>query len=228
MPNLTPEEIEIKEWKYTGYQHYTRFIASDNDYLVFRRFSVLSTRVSLALQDEIVVLEHELAELDNRLSEKHAPDIHNGSFRADKADKVSPIASARAKLLHGKIFHKLKEYNEFMFHYSHLTNRPPVPTKDATSLSNWHENHLNAIQDEEAAYITHTEDLFSLVSNPKSPLRNLFEKSLHFRIFRPWQVKRKDPENAILSFATEAKPFETLGATAAYSAVLMVFLQIGK
>jgi hypothetical protein len=105
MPDLTPEEIEIKEWKYTGYQHYTRFIASDNDFLVFRRFSVLNTRVSLALQDEIVVLEHELADLDNRFSEKSARDIHNGSFRAD-------TGSARAKLLQGRIFHKLKEYSK--------------------------------------------------------------------------------------------------------------------
>lgn len=33
---------------------------------------------------------------------------------------------------------------------------------------------------------------------------------------------------AILSVVTNAKQFETLGATAAYSAVLMVFLQLGR
>jgi len=32
----------------------------------------------------------------------------------------------------------------------------------------------------------------------------------------------------MLSYATTAKPGETLGATAAYSAVLMVFLQLGN
>lgn len=163
-----------------------------------------------------------------------------------------------------------------MFYQSQLANRPPVPAKDATSLSNWQQNHLNAIQSEEAAYIKHTRDLFSVVPKSKSPLRNLFEKSLHFRIFRPWRVKREeDIENSnrdtkhelyisdervdgfisiiiafvglamlitplwileftsssiaslawitgfiilflcIVSYATVAKPFETLGATAA-------------
>ncbi len=29
---LTQDEIEAKEWKYTGYQHYSKFLASDNDF----------------------------------------------------------------------------------------------------------------------------------------------------------------------------------------------------
>ena len=102
---LTQEEIETKEWKYTGYQHFSRFISSDNDFLFFRRFSVLNARVFLALQDEIATLEHELATLDQASSEKTAPDVHNGSFRAD-------AGSARAKLLHGKIYSKLKKYSK--------------------------------------------------------------------------------------------------------------------
>jgi hypothetical protein len=85
--------------------------------------------------------------------------------------------------------------DEFMFYFSQLKARPPVPGKDSKSIGNWLENHMNAIQAEEAAYINHTSDLFSVVPKPKSPLRNLFEKSLHFRIFRPWRVKRDDIEN---------------------------------
>ncbi|KAH8654131.1 hypothetical protein BGZ60DRAFT_419383 [Tricladium varicosporioides] len=185
--SLTKEEIEAKEWKYTGYRHYSQFIASDNDLLIFRSFGALNARVCLALQDEISILEQELATLDKASSDLGAPDIHNGSFRAD-------VGSPRAKLLKGRIYLKLKEYNEFMFHYSHLKNRPPVPKKDSTSVSHWLENHQNAIQTEECAYIYHTSDLFCVVPKLKSPLRSLFEKSLLFRKFYPWRVKKKDIE----------------------------------
>ena len=102
---LTPEEIELKEWKYTGYQHYSKFIASDNDFLVFRRFPVLNARVSLTLQDEIVLLEHELSMLDRASSAKGTPDTHNGSFRLDPG-------IAWANLLRDTIYHKLKEYSK--------------------------------------------------------------------------------------------------------------------
>lgn len=171
---------------------------------------------------------------------------------------------------------ELMQLDQFMFYQSQLASRPPVPPKDIRSLGNWHTNHLDAIQSEEAAYIKHARDLFSVVPKNKSPLRNLFEKSLHFRIFRPWRVKmEEDIENSnrdtkheiyisdervdgfisviiafvglvmliaplwileftesgraslawitgfvvlflcLVSYATVAKPFETLGATAA-------------
>jgi hypothetical protein len=105
---LTQEEIEAKEWKYTGYQHYSKFLASDNDFLVFRRFAGLNVRVALAIQDEIAILEHKLATLDQESSEKMGPDIHNGSFRAD-------TGSARANLIQDRIYHKLKKYSMFIF-----------------------------------------------------------------------------------------------------------------
>jgi hypothetical protein len=85
--------------------------------------------------------------------------------------------------------------DEFMFYFSQLKARPPVPGKDSKSVGNWLENHETAIQAEEAAYINHNSDLFSVIPRAKSPLRNLFEKSLHFRIFQPWRVKRDDLEN---------------------------------
>jgi hypothetical protein len=66
---------------------------------------VLNARISLTLQDEIAILEHELAALDQISSKRGAPNIHNGSFRLD-------AGSARERLLHGRIYHKLKEYSK--------------------------------------------------------------------------------------------------------------------
>jgi len=102
---LTQEQFEAKEWKYTGYRTFSQFISSDNDFFILRRFGALNARVILALQDEITVLEQELAALDEVASQESAPDVHNGSFRADSG-------SRRLKLLRNDIYKKLKNYSK--------------------------------------------------------------------------------------------------------------------
>lgn len=83
-----------------------------------------------------------------------------------------------------------------MFYYSQMAGHPPISARDARSLSNWHLNHLNAIQAAESSYINYTRDLFSVVPNPKSHLRHLFEKSVHSRNMRRWRVKKEDIESS--------------------------------
>lgn len=80
-----------KPWKYVGYQGFSRFIASDDDFLFFRRFGDLSVRVLLVLQDEIVRLEAQLDALNESLSEDTAPDGHNGSFRTEPSQDRNEI-----------------------------------------------------------------------------------------------------------------------------------------
>ena len=76
-----------KPWKYIGYRGFCDFLASDNDLFVLRRFSSLSARVLLALQDELSQLEHELTGLEAEITKKDAPDIHNGTFREDRQQR---------------------------------------------------------------------------------------------------------------------------------------------
>lgn len=75
-----------KPWKYIGYSGFSSFIASDNDFFVLRRFSAVTVRVLLALQDELSELEGQLTTIDEKLSEPCAPDIHNGSFRQETSE----------------------------------------------------------------------------------------------------------------------------------------------
>lgn len=101
---LTEEEIEKKLWKYIGYKGYAEFIASDNDFYIFRTFSSLNARVLLALQNQVVVLKNELDELDAQYSQRDMEkDLHNGSFKDDCPE--------RTELLE-KIALKLVEYSE--------------------------------------------------------------------------------------------------------------------
>lgn len=101
---LNREDVEAKEWKYTGYRGFSSFVSSDDDFFILRKFGSLNARVILALQDEICRLERDLTALDDECSQKTGPDYHNGSFRDD-------LGSPRSELLIRKIYGKLKDYS---------------------------------------------------------------------------------------------------------------------
>src|SRR6186713_513360 len=88
-----------KPWKYIGYQGFCDFLASDNDLFVLRRFSSLSARVLLALQDELSQLEHELTALEAEVRKRDAPDIHNGTFREDTQQRRLQIVLTASQRL---------------------------------------------------------------------------------------------------------------------------------
>lgn len=93
----TRRSLELEEpWKYVGYRGYSRFISSDDDFYMLRRFSVLNVRVSLALQNQLVMLERQLNELDNKYEGE--PEVHNGRFEGDKEDREKLLSCIEEKL----------------------------------------------------------------------------------------------------------------------------------
>ena len=58
-----------------------RWMASDDDFFVIRKFGEVAARVLLRMQDRIVQLEADLREQD-RISQNHG--LHNGTFRKEK------------------------------------------------------------------------------------------------------------------------------------------------
>ena len=109
MASWEPSKIEIdqKPWKYLGYQSFSRYVASDNDFFILRRFGALSAQVILGLQDELSCVERDLELIEKRQREEDAPDVHNGSFREETQDD-------RKKLLLGAR-PLLKEYSRWTF-----------------------------------------------------------------------------------------------------------------
>ena len=100
-PAWTPSQadIDVKPWKYVGYQSFSAFVASDNDFFVLRRFGALSARVLLSLQDQLSHLERDLKTLEESVREKDAPDVHNGSFRQEtREDRKALVAQAQRLL----------------------------------------------------------------------------------------------------------------------------------
>ncbi|KAL6816727.1 hypothetical protein V8C40DRAFT_269178 [Trichoderma camerunense] len=287
-------------WKYVGYRGYSRFISSGDNFFILRRFSVLNVRISLALQNQLVMLERQLSELDKKYEGE--AQIHNGRFEGDEKDREELISC---------ITEKLRKYNELVLQQSALRSYKPAPSQDIKSIFRWHFNHAHrAIWENEQQYLhygsmhghpngyehacaeteatrkTRTDDdLICVVQKEKPPLRRVIDSSRIFRTMSLWEKERgdvsaHDMENVtyvseqrldffvslittiiglamlvtplwilqsttnlqskliiitvfiivfllVLSFGMVAKPFEALGATAAYAAILMVFMQLG-
>lgn len=174
------DSIGLQEpWRHIGYRGFCKFHVSDDDFFMLRRFSELTSRVLLAMQDELSEREDELNALEARLSSEGAEDMHNGSFRQERSEE-------RLALIHA-IEQKLQAYHELVLQHSDLRRRPPVPRKDRTSLANWFSNNQDAILAEETQYVNHPKDLFAMVPKTKTPLRRALESSSHFRLFRLWR-----------------------------------------
>jgi hypothetical protein len=86
--DLTQAEVDLKPWKYIGYKGYSSFLASENDFFVVRRFSAISIRIALRLQDQVTILEKRLDEIDKRSNRREAKDENNGTFRDDSEERL--------------------------------------------------------------------------------------------------------------------------------------------
>ncbi|KAL7943826.1 hypothetical protein V8C42DRAFT_328546 [Trichoderma barbatum] len=291
---------QIVPWRYIGYRGYSRFISSVNDFFILRRFSVLNVRVALALQHQLVMLERQLDELDDKY--EGDPPVHNGRFEGDAEDREELLS---------RIEEKLRKYNELILQQSALRSYKPAPQQNIKNIFRWHSNHahravclheqqylhygrgdgyLNGYADacEETEHTQKTrtdDDLICVVQQDKAPLRRVVDSSRIFRSMSLSETKRgqaseHDAEDVsyysekrldlfvsltttmiglamlvtplwilqstkslqiklivitvfiivfllVLSFGMVARPFEALGATAGYAAVLMVFIQLG-
>jgi hypothetical protein len=78
-----PNEKEKKKiaWKYEGYQEFSRWMASDDDFFVIRRFQSLNAEVILYMQDRIVQIEERLQEIHKGVETSSDELARNSSFR---------------------------------------------------------------------------------------------------------------------------------------------------
>jgi hypothetical protein len=194
-PCVTDKDRAQKLWKFIGYRAFCKLVASDDDFFVLRKFSVLTSRVLLCLQDELSELEGELEAIEEDLMAKSAQDRHNGRFRGDLEERRDIV---------DKIDKRLRAYNELVIQHSELRKRPPVASKDRNNLANWFWNHENVIATEETEYIQHSDDLFAISPRSKTSLRRFMEKSRHFRLFRLW-MKASPTEDKNVHYTSDQR-----------------------
>jgi hypothetical protein len=103
---MTLQEMKDKPWKYIGYKGYSRFIASDPDLFILRRFALESARLALWLQYQVPEASEGLESIDARHSQRDVEDIHHGSFQDDPEDRRRALETLLAAISRYKLVDK--------------------------------------------------------------------------------------------------------------------------
>jgi hypothetical protein len=76
---VTVEYQNERAWKYEGYPAFSKWIATSDDLMLFRRFEHLNARVLLGLQARLIGKEKELLALDDEAKNKPDDDPESRS-----------------------------------------------------------------------------------------------------------------------------------------------------
>ncbi|KAH9994517.1 hypothetical protein F4779DRAFT_218232 [Xylariaceae sp. FL0662B] len=134
-----------------GYPRLAAFIASDQSFLFFRRFSYLQARVLLNIQDQLREYENQLEEFDQDNSALG----HNRSRLCSDKD----VSHRRSKLLQ-EIENRYERYASIMSHASSFSLRANPSETDYKNLYNFCYNHDPVVDAER--YFRHRYDLTAL------------------------------------------------------------------
>ena len=161
----------------TGYPVFSKWVASDDDFFVLRKFGTVSARVTLMMQDRIECSIRELEERDNECQEKGK---HNGTFRYDEdrqrqhtLEKLSWQLGKYCKL-DGLSLDRNQAYpilDKFVLRHSKIKARPDATKHHIRNVDNWFYNNRDAIDKEETRFIKKEGDLMTLVPQTPVPLR---------------------------------------------------------
>ncbi|KXH38024.1 hypothetical protein CSIM01_04514 [Colletotrichum simmondsii] len=203
--DTTPTKADTEEaaWKYIGYKGYSRFVASDDDFFLLRKFNRLNVRVALVLQDEIACLEEELDELDKEYSEKTAADYNNSTIRGDVEDRSELLRDICDKLPKYSTVPGASRYqvpmadrfnttDEFLIQQTTLKKFSKAPQRNVKSIQTWHRNHENAIAADEFKYLDYESDLVAVSNREKTPLRRVLDRSLRVRTLPVWRHRDEE------------------------------------
>ncbi|KAF2465012.1 uncharacterized protein BDR25DRAFT_295794 [Lindgomyces ingoldianus] len=277
--NLQPLSDDAKKklaWKYEGYQEFSRWMASDDDFFIIRRFQNLNANVILYMQDRVTQIEERLREIhENNVNAPDGENRKNCSFRWDMRHEQE-----RNRLM-CELTGLLHHYNQYVETFSKIRSRPKADKRQVKNLKEFFKR--GAINEKESAVASNERDLMSINSQATSPLGRMLEACRLIRLSRLVEAKR-DPTATnspythyasdtalanlttgsiillgfcmllgpmwwleyvsnsrkrlviitvfiaifmgLMSTATVNKPFEVVASSAAYAAVLMVFMQI--
>ena len=141
-----------------GYPRLGAFLDSDDNFMLYRRFGYLQSRLLLEKQDDLRLLEEELGRLDRRHGKK--PESAMAISLKTREESDEPYVQERKSLL-SSIEVKWLEYSNLLLSSRNMTgmNRPSDSEFRSVNRYMWQENPLFA---PEAKYMLHKEDLVTL------------------------------------------------------------------
>ena len=141
-----------------GYPRLAAFLDSDDNFMLYRRFGYLQSRLLLEKQDDLRLLEEELGRLDRRHGKVPGSDMAVSLKTREESDK--PYVQERKSLL-GRIETKWVEYSNLLLAAQNMTgiNRPSDSEVRSVNRYMWQENPVFT---SEARFALHKEDLITL------------------------------------------------------------------
>lgn len=182
-PPVTEQYKLDRAWKYEGYGSFSRWMASDDDFFVFRRFDTLNARTILWIQDRITRKEERLRMIQKGIEDApEALGYRNDSFRYDI------VACKERDVLMGELSHLLHQYSQhypdlrlsqlmfvdtYVQAYSEVRSRPRAEDRQVSNVRN--RLQRGAVAKEEATFIDERGDLITIGHRDRPPLARLLE-----------------------------------------------------
>ncbi|KAH8678811.1 hypothetical protein BGZ60DRAFT_428633 [Tricladium varicosporioides] len=162
--------IRKVEDKFRGYSSLSTFLDSDENFMIYRRFGYLHSRVLLRIQDQLRKLEQEL----DRYDKEDADAAEKGSEQSRKllmsrdldeaADrrelKANPDLRTRTQILND-IEQCLEKYDSFIEKAQYMASLSKPAARDYASVEGYIFDK-KPLLDEEASFIYRREDLITL------------------------------------------------------------------
>ena len=183
-----------------GYREYSSFLASDADFLVFRKFGAANVRVLLSLQHQVYQYELALDRLDNDLSQNN--DVNNGQLEGDDPERQRIVEALHESLSKYSLLPFVPLFpcpanpqppDAFLIQVAEITKWPTADPVNVRSLKNWHRICRGVISVQDQTYINKIADLCNLVPPDVNPLRRFLDR-WNFFMLSPLWWKPTDPD----------------------------------
>lgn len=177
-----------------GYPHLSAFLASDENLMIYRRFTYIQSRLILNKQDEMRQLEYELDRLDER-GNNVSPEVLNltGSSQCSVSSPKQVLAQLGVKFNEYGMSSNITSVDRtdadevtLLSKSRELTSFESPGQEDFEELSRFFVS--NRPMDPKEAYIRHQEDLLSLNTRER-------ESWLGIKL---WNILRKNDNSALL------------------------------
>jgi hypothetical protein len=223
--SVSEEERRKKAWKYEGYDALSKWMASENDFFLFRRFESLNAETILYLQYRITQLEERLKTIHNNIKDSDVRENRlNSSFSWDaqyQQDRSQTMTELSYLLLHYSKSSGSIDWNicltiqdQYIEAFSKIRARPRAEQRQIDNLVNWLKR--GAITEDETHFANHKSDLISIHARSRPPLGRWLEacqKLQDLKIFKAKSIKGLHIESDTTSYSSDKmfERFTTLG-----------------
>lgn len=193
---LSAKERRGKAHEYEGYDEFSKWMASDDDCFIIRRFEKLNARVILYMQERISQIEQRLIQIHEGNAHPSNEKRRNDSIRWDARNEQERDRLMRD--LTGLLHH----YNQYIETFSKIRARPQAEDRQIRNLEQFVER--GAIWKEETRFVEESHDLISIHPHVTPPLGKFLESISFVRHLFPAKANKAQSTIGISRYSSDA------------------------